>query len=152
MDEPKKKILEMVASGKVSVEEASALLDKVGPIAPAARQIEGPGDAGQHTAHLLPVEPQAPDDAKPRKVRYLRVVVESEDGDNVNVRVPFSLIRTGLKLGSLLPEGASEAINKSGLNFSKLAGLEGDELVDALSELQVHVESADGEEVRVFCE
>jgi hypothetical protein len=107
MDDPKKKILEMVASGKISVEEASALLDKVGPIAPAARQIEAPDDAGQHAAQLPPpIAPHASDDTKPRRVRYLRVHVESHEGDEVNVRLPFSLIKAGIKLGSLLPREA----------------------------------------------
>ena len=152
MDDPKKKILEMVASGKITAEEASALLDKVGPIAPAARQIEGPGDAGQHTAPLPPVEPHAPDETKPRRVRYLRVHVESHEGDEVNVRLPFSLIKAGIKLGSLLPREASEAIEQSGVDLSKLAELEGAELLDALSELQVHVESKEGDEVHVYCE
>lgn len=153
MDEPKKKILEMVASGKISVDEAAALLDKVGPILPGPRQLEGPDDAGQQTAPLPPpVDAEAPADAKPRRPRYLRVHVESHDGDEVNVRVPFNLIKAGIKLGSLLPRQASEAIDQSGVDLSKLAELEGTELLDALSELQVHVESNDGDEVHVYCE
>ena len=152
MDEPKKKILEMVASGKISVEEASALLDKVDDIAMGPKQLEAPDDAEQEDAGLPPLEPQAPREAKQRKVRYLRVHVESNDGDEVNVRVPFNLIKAGIKLGSLLPKEASQAIDQSGVDLSKLAELEGDELLEALSELQVHVESADGDEVHVFCE
>ena len=62
------------------------------------------------------------------------------------------LIKTGIKLGSLMPHQASEAIDKTGFDFAKLAELEGDELMDALSELQVHIESAGGDEVQVFCE
>lgn len=153
MDDPKKKILEMVASGKISVEEAAALLDKVAPITPVTRQIEGPDDAGQHTAQLPPpVETRGPDESKPRRVRYLRVHVESHEGDEVNVRLPFSLIKAGIKLGSLLPREASEAIDQSGVDLSRLAELEGAELLDALSELQVHVESKEGDEVHVYCE
>jgi len=152
IDDPKKKILEMVASSKISVEEASALLDKVGPIAPAARQIEGPDDAGQQTAQLPPVESRGPDESKPRRVRYLRVRVESHQGDRVDVRLPLSLIKAGIKLSALLPREASEAIDQSGVDLSKLAELEGAELLDALSELQVHVESKEGDEVHVFCE
>ena len=153
MDDPKKKILEMVASGKISVEEASALLDKVDDVIMGPKQLEAPDDAGQQTAPLPPpVAPEVPGHPTPRRARYLRVQVESSDGDQVNVRVPFSLIKTGIKLGSLLPREASKAIDQSGVDLSKLAELEGDELVDALRELQVHVESADGDEVHVYCE
>ena len=62
------------------------------------------------------------------------------------------MIKTGIKLGSLLPKEASKAIDQSGVDLSKLAELEGDELVEALTGLQVHVESADGDEVHVYCE
>ena len=153
MDEPKKKILEMVASGKISVEEAAALLDKVAPIISGQRQLEGPDDAEQPTAPLPPpIEAEARQEGKPRRPRYLRVHVESHDGDEVNVRVPFNLIKAGIKLGSLLPREASRAIDQSGVDLSKLAELEGPELLEALSELQVHVESSDGDEVHVYCE
>jgi hypothetical protein len=150
MDEPKKKILEMVASGKVSVEEASALLDKLDEVIAGPKQLEAPEDAGQEAGALPP--PVAPEHPTPRRARYLRVQVESSDGDEVNVRVPFSLIKTGIKLGSLLPREATKAIDQSGVDLSKLAELQGDELVEALRELQVHVESADGDEVHVYCE
>jgi hypothetical protein len=153
MDEPKKKILEMVASGKITVEEAAALLDKVAPILPGPRQIEGPDNGAPQAAEAPPhTETQAPADARPKNPRYLRVMVESAGGDEVNVRVPLSLIKTGIKLGSLMPHQASEAINRSGFDFSMLSGLEGEELMEALRELEVHIESADGDEVQVFCE
>lgn len=155
MDDPKKKILEMVASGKISVEEATALLDRIGPITPGPRQIEGP-DVETPRAEDVPsatetAEP-VPRERRTRTPRYLRVMVEDAGGDEVNIRVPLSLIRTGIKLGSLIPDQASEAISRSGFDFSKLANLEGDELMEALSELEVHIESAGGDEVQIFCE
>jgi hypothetical protein len=151
MDEPKKKILEMVASGKISVEEAAALLDKVDDIAMGPRQLEAP-DAEQEDAGPSAVKPEVPTHAKPRRPHYLRVQVESSAGDEVNVRLPFNLIKAGIKLSSLLPRQASEAIDRSGVDLSRLAELEGDELLEALAELQVHVESSDGDEVHVYCE
>jgi hypothetical protein len=153
MDEPKKKILEMVASGKISVDEAAALLDRVAEVVPGPRQIEGPGGAEQEeTPKAPPRLPQASGRTASRRPRYLRVNVESSEGDEVNVRLPLALIKTGIKLGSLLPKEASSAIDRSGVDLSKLAELEGDELLEALSELQVHVESSDGDEVHVYCE
>jgi len=137
MDEPRQKILEMLSEGKITVDEATALLEKVSIPAPAA--------------------PAAPDAAQPSsaqgaKPRFLRVVVESSDGDNVNVRVPLSLIKTGIKLGALMPREAADAVSEHGFDLSALSQLDTEELVDALRELTVDVDSADGDHVRVFTE
>lgn len=139
MNEARMKILEMLSKGRISVEEASALLEKVivREQAPETEAVvEGNGNA--------PVRKGVP--------RYLRVVVDSADGDKVNVRVPMSLIRTGLKLSSLMPAEAAEAVSERGIDLSALKDLDGEELVEALRELTVDVDSADGDKVRVFTE
>ena len=84
--------------------------------------------------------------------KYLRVVVDSSDGDKVNVRVPLALVRTGIKLKSMLPSHANEELDAHGIDLSHLSELDGDELIDALRELTVDVDSSDGDKVRVFCE
>lgn len=84
--------------------------------------------------------------------KYLRVLVQSHDGDRVNVRVPMALIRMGIALSALLPESAQDAISDAGLDFSAFAKLKGDDLVDALMELTIDVQSHDGDKVQVFCE
>lgn len=138
MNEARMKILEMLSKGKISVEEASALLEKV-----MVREQVPASDPS-------PVEePSAPGRSVPR---YLRVVVDSSDGDKVNVRVPMSLIRTGLKLSSLMPQEAASAVAEKGIDLSVLKDLDGEELVEALRELTVDVDSADGDKVRVFTE
>lgn len=137
MNEARMKILEMLSKGKITVEEASALLEKV--IVREQEPEEIP--AGQDES---PVRKGTP--------RYLRVVVDSSDGDKVNVRVPMSLIRTGLKLSSLMPAEAASAVQEKGIDLSVLKDLDGEELVEALRELTVDVDSADGDKVRVFTE
>ena len=133
MEESRKKILEMLSSGKISVEEATALLERVGDD---DGEVEG-------------AQAERPSNGLPR---YLRVVVDSAKGDVVNIRVPLSLIRTGIKLKALLPENAANAMSDKGFDLSGLAALDTDELVKALSELKVDVDSADGDKVRVFTE
>ena len=90
--------------------------------------------------------------AAPRKIRHLVVRVNSESGDNVNVRVPLALVRTGIKLSSMLPAGAQEKLRTRGLDLSGLAGLDPGELDEALATLQVEVDGTNGDTVRVFCE
>jgi hypothetical protein len=80
------------------------------------------------------------------------VEIQSGDGDQVNIRVPLRLIRTGVKLTTLLPSETNAKLAAKGLDLNELGSLEGDELVDALRELKVDVDSSDGDTVRVFCE
>ena len=91
-------------------------------------------------------------DVKPGKLKYLRVLVDSADGDKVNVRVPLALIRTGIKLTTLLPDHASEKLSEQGVDLGKLSDMDMAELHETLRELQVDVDSSDGDVVRVFCE
>ena len=135
MKQERRQILDMLTEGKITSEEAERLLDKLG-------------------ADNSDADTQKPPEAtdRPGKVKYLRVVVDSTDGDKVNVRVPVALIRTGIKLSTILPSHASEKMEKSGLDFSRLSDLDDEELNEALRELQVDVDSSDGDVVRVFCE
>jgi hypothetical protein len=75
-----------------------------------------------------------------------------DDKDKVNVRVPIGLIRTGFKLTTLMPRSASERLSERGIDLSQFSNLEGEELMDALRELTVDVDSGNGDVVRVFCE
>jgi hypothetical protein len=99
------------------------------------------------------------------KAKYLRVTVlpkenheNAENVDRVNVRIPMSLIRAGIKLTSLIPNDATDKINDAlrdkGINFDvrDIKPEDIEELIDALGDLEVDVESAKGEKVKVFVE
>jgi hypothetical protein len=83
---------------------------------------------------------------------------EGEGVGKVNVRVPFELIRAGVRLAALLPPGVHEQINsalrKNGVDVdvSKLRPEDLENLVAHLAELTVDVEVEHGQRVRVFCE
>jgi len=131
-----KKILEMLSDGKITVEEAAALLSKLQNIDTVEEEVIDT-ESGE---------------VRKRTPRYLRVVVDSANGDKVNVRVPMSLLKTGIKLSALLPGNAAEQMSSHGFDLSQLSKLDGDELIEALSDLTVDVDSADGDKVRVFTE
>jgi SHOCT-like domain len=171
MSEERKKVLAMLAEGKITAEEAERLLDKLG-------QSGEEGERGhrhrwgmrghRRRKHLhigaaaLPnggtdtdddddsAGDEPSDSAKPLK--YLRVEIHSNGDDHVSVRVPLRLIRTGVKLTTMLPSETSAKLADKGIDLTELGKLEGDELVDALRDLKVDVDSADGDTVRVFCE
>lgn len=135
MKEERRQILEMLAEGKITAEDAERLLDKLG--AGEKKDPPAPGGRANNTSSRL---------------KYLRVLVDSTDGDKVNIRVPLALIRTGIKLAAVLPDEVNEKLGKKGVDLTKLSELEGDELYESLRELQVDVDSEDGETVRIFCE
>jgi hypothetical protein len=101
--------------------------------------------------------------AKP-KPRYLRVAVRpgpehehDDDAERVDIRLPMSLIRSGIKLTSLVPDQArdkvSDALHEKGIRLDvrnlKAENLE--EIIEALADLEVSVESG-REVVKVFAE
>jgi hypothetical protein len=133
MDENGRKVLEMLADGKITASEAERLLDRLGRAQP-------PAD----------VPDAAADRPTPRDPKYLRIVVEGSD--TVNVRIPMALVKTGIRLGALMPAQARKDLEGKGVDLSALSGLDGEELVQALAELTVDVDTNDGDHVRVFCE
>lgn len=134
MSRERAKILQMVADGTITPEEAEKLMSRLDP-------------SGVTTAVEDP--PYRTDASAPLK--YLRVVINDGD-DRVNVRVPIALIRTGIKLTTLMPESASEHLHDHGIDLSNISQLDGEELIEALRELEVNIEAEDGATVRVFCE
>jgi hypothetical protein len=147
MAENKKRILEMLAQNKISTDEAYRLLSALESEGSAA---EGAPRAG--TAARI-------------KSKYLRVSIvpgskheHGDKSDRVNVRVPMTLIRAGMKFTSLLPPEARDKVNgalhEKGIDFDmrNLKPEDMDELLEALSDLEVDVASSDGDTVKVFVE
>jgi hypothetical protein len=147
MSENQKKILEMLASNKISVDEAHRLLSVLEPEGSAPESTTKAGTAARTES------------------QYLRVCVEpgpehehGHNGDHVNVRVPMALIRSGMKFTSLLPPEARDkvtgALREKDMDFDmrNLKPEDLDEFLEALSELKVDVVSSDGETVKVFVE
>jgi hypothetical protein len=157
MGESQKKILEMLAQGKISVDDAHRLLSAIGA--------EEGGHTGQETAGNLGKKFLS-------SHKYLRVTVTPPEGGTegkgslfqdgnvgrVNVRVPMSLVRAGIKLTSLIPpdalDKANNALHEKGINFDVRNIKPGDveELVEALGDMEIDVEGGKGEKVKVFVE
>ena len=146
----RKQILEMLAAGKLTPDEAEKLLAHL----PATGDSEPPAQPPSSSAATSSADSQAQprSGTPPAKPRYLRVEVDSHDGDRVNIRVPLELVRTGIKLGAMIPSEAREKLDQRGIDLSQFSGMEGEELVQALRELTVDVDTNKGDTVRVYCE
>lgn len=136
MSEERKKILEMLQQGKITVDEAEKLL---AALSSPEETESGAGKTG---------------------CKYLRVQVEpgpgSTEQERVNIRVPMKLIRAGLKWAALIPKNAQSSINRAfqekgiEMDFSSITPQDIEELVSQLNDLTVEVEGK--EKVRVYCE
>lgn len=143
MNEQRRQILQMLADGKITADEAERLIDALDREQPELP----PGSA------LRP---------KPRP-KYLRVVVSSPDnfgGDGpgrVNVRVPLQLLRAGVKLTSLVPPKAltqvNEELKKSGvpIDLTELKPQYIEDLIEQLDDVSVDVDQPETK-VQMFCE
>ncbi len=138
MTSEKKKVLELLAAGKITAEEAEKLLDKLEASGPETNTSKEPLSAGAEAAE--------------RKPRYLRIQVERPGGDHVNMRVPLSFARSGSGLLAVLPLRVSEKLAEYGIDFSEIAGLKGEKLDEALQELNIDIDRNNGKKVRIFCE
>jgi hypothetical protein len=143
MNEERRQVLEMLAEGKITADEAGRLIDA-----------------------LEREQPESPPGAAPgprSRPKYLRVVVNSEDdsgGDGptrVNIRVPLQLLRAGVRLTSLIPPQAltkvNAELNKSGvpIDLTQLKPQHIEELIEHLDDLTVDIDDPDAK-VQVFCE
>jgi hypothetical protein len=141
MSEQRRQILTMLAEGKITADEAERLITAL------ERTWDG-------------APPPATDPRPTARARYLRVVVNERGGSDparVNIRVPFQLLRAGVRLASLVPPKALDQINdelrRSGvpIDVTQLKPEHIDGLIDHLGELTVDVEDSDAK-VHIFCE
>ncbi len=137
MSAERRKILEMLAEGKITSEDAERLLDKIErTTVTAASAKESAGEAR----------------GGPKKLRFLRILVERPGEDNVNVRLPLAFTRTGTRLLAVLPQRVTDRLAEHGVDLGVLTALKGEDLDKALEELNVDIEKGDGTKVRIFCE
>ncbi|TDD98148.1 SHOCT-like domain-containing protein [Actinomadura rubrisoli] len=141
MNEQRNQILQMLAEGKITASEAERLIDAL----------------EQQRPELPPTVASSPK-ARPK---YLRVVVNANDGEDgtsrINIRVPLQLLRAGVRLASLVPPQALAKVNaelsKSGVpvDLTDLKPQHLEDLVDQLDEISVDVDDTESK-VQIFCE
>jgi len=127
MTEERRQILEMLSQGKVTVQEAEQLLAAVAQAAPNG---DGPK-------------------AEPR---YFRITVnkaarEGKKAENVNIRVPMTVVRGGLRLGALFPgmlgKKKIQLDNGTELDLSKVTYTDLEAMIKDIGELTVDVDGGD---------
>jgi hypothetical protein len=141
MDQDRRRILDLLAEGKINADEAERLITALG---------------GGRAADAA----EAPSRRPPPK--YLRVVVDAGAGygegpAKVNVRIPMQLLRAGVRLGALIPAQAREQVNAAlrengiPLDVSQIRPDNLERLIEQLGDFNVDVDDGHAK-VRVFCE
>lgn len=141
MNENGRQILEMLAEGKINVQEAERLI---------AALEDKPSDSATASS------------VTKQKAKYIRVTVDAENAPGrtptkVNIRVPMQLLRSGVRLAGLIPVQArthvEDALKKEGIaiDLAQIRPENLEEIVDQLQDLTVDVDD-DKAKVRIFAE
>jgi len=138
-----RQVLEMLAAGKITTDEADRLLNA----------LREPG-------HAAPSSDKTESQPKPR---YLRVIVDANDEKDgptkINIRVPLQLLRAGVRLASFMPVSAQAKVNVAlqeqgiDLDISKIKPENIDELLAELRDTSIDVtQKGEDVKIRIFSE
>lgn len=162
MGDDRTRILELLAAGKITADEAARLLDALEATATRTSGSDSPPIAGAKDAgkpgwsKFFAGAKTAERTGSTGTSKFIYVKVESTKGDNVNVKIPLALVRAGLKLTSLIPPQAADQINRTmaekGMSFdlSNFRPEDVEELIEVLREMEVEIDAANGDKVRVY--
>jgi hypothetical protein len=144
MSDDTRRVLDLLAQGKITAAEAHELLRALD----ALPKSEEPA-----------IEPQP---GEPPKPRYLRVNVhksgrEGRRDNDVSIRVPLAIVRSGIRLGALIPGFTSERMTARlrergvDVDLTKIDPATIESLLKDLGEVNIDVNGGE-EQVRITCE
>jgi len=141
MSNDRRRILNMLAEGKITAEEAEELLESI----------------SSRTDETAKAEPVDKSKAGPK---YLRVMVEPKNGaggDRVNIRIPLQLVRAGVKLASIMPGTVTDKVHDKlkdqglDIDLTNMTSESLHEVISCLNDMSIDVDD-EKETVKIFCE
>lgn len=108
MTEEKKRILRMLEEGRISVDEAEKLLDKI------------EGGTAEKTGYDKQI-------VERRRARALRIIVVEDGEEEVNISIPLKLVKM---FETLMPKSAKEKLDEKGINLDVVLDAIEEETVD----------------------
>ena len=152
MSDDTRRILDLLAQGKITVDEADKLIRAITAPAP---QATAPGDG-------------APTSERPNP-RWIRINVfkpakEGKQDKEVNIRVPIAVVKGGMRLGAIIAtfagEKAAQRMKDRGLDLdlstingdlSRMNGAEFETFLKSLDDMNIEVDDGKSQ-VRITCE
>lgn len=135
MSEERMRILNLLAEGKISAEEAEKLLSASEK---AVKTPKAERTKGKH--FYVQVDPK-----------------EGKSAEKVMVKIPMALLKAGIDISKLIPSDARDSIGESmrdkgiAFDFASLDSENVDEIFEALREMSIDVETEETT-VKVFCD
>ncbi len=111
MNDEQRRILQMVADGKLTSEEAAELLDAL-----QAESRRSEDDQPVGTRHF---DHRGPSGRVGRSPRTLMIQISEGNNNNVNLRIPFGLFRAA---GKYIPRKAQASLSEYGIDLEELLG------------------------------
>jgi hypothetical protein len=144
MNDERRRVLDLLAQGKITVDEADDLMRAL-----ESRRANPAATAGEA-------------DGERSKLRWVLIHVhktakEGKQDKDVNIRVPIAVVKSGMRLGALIPGLAGDQVasrlREKGLDvdFSKLDAASIDAILRELGETNIEIESGRSQ-VRITCE
>ena len=161
MNTERMKILEMLKEGKISAEDADRLLDKLAQLDREPEDddvvidedsIHGAVASAVATAKEAAQAVKLKVKAKASGRKFFCIKINTANGKNINLRLPLAVAKAGVKLSALLPQSATDSLKEKGINLDELTQLKGDELTGAIEELDINIDTDEGDSIRIFCE
>jgi hypothetical protein len=154
MSDERRRVLDLLAQGKITVDEADELLKTLG------------ANAAREAAAAPPAGDAASDD--PKRTRWVRINVHRANDDrsekDVNIRVPIAVVKGGMRLGAIIATFAGEKaaqrmkargidldISKINDDLSKMNGAEFDAFLKSLDDTSIEIDDGRSQ-VRISCE
>jgi len=148
--EDSRRILELLAQGKITVDEADQLLRALRN----AASSDAPPDA----------DPASADEPRRETPKWVRITIDKAGRDGrppkqVTIRVPIAVVRGGARLGAMFPKVAGERVTQklreqgidiAAIDFSQIESVLGD-----LGETTIDVDEGPHKgkaQVRITCE
>jgi hypothetical protein len=143
MSDDRRRVLDLLAQGKITVDEADQLLRALG------------------TTPLADSTPP-PSNTATKQPRFIRIAVHKpangrDASEDINIKIPLPMIKGGMRLGALIPGYIGERIGarlrERGLDFdySNLDPAAIEAVFRELTEMGIDVESGKAQ-VRITCE
>lgn len=151
--DPRARIIEMLAEGKITVEDARGLLGALNSGPPRAGDAVDGDRRGRSSGRGRDRERGRGRGRAASAYFRVRVDPRVEGGadpnaDRVNIRVPIGLIKAGVRLTSLIPGAAADRVNETlarhGIDLD-FKNLDADRLEEILAEGDFMIDIAEGD-------
>lgn len=157
MSDDARRVLDLLEQRKITAAAAHELLRALA-LMPKAEDPTGEPQPTEPAGAAGPAGPRS----EPAKPRYLRVSVyrtskEGRRDKDVNIRVPMAIVRSGIRLGALIPgfarERVSARLRERGIDvdLTKIDPAMIESLIKDLGEVNIDVNGGE-EQVRITCE